>query len=69
VTVALIKYPDNISMDPTALLFGMEDDEPVIQGNALYEELNPDFEDINGGLKTNNPAGNRYVTLVFTCGG
>lgn len=55
-------------MDSTVLLFGMEDDEPVIQGKPLYEELNPDFEDVNGGLKTNNPAGNRYVTLEFTSG-
>lgn len=38
----------------------MEDDSQAIPEIPLYEELNPDFEDVNGGLKTNNLKGNRY---------
>ncbi|KAI2615578.1 hypothetical protein GGS26DRAFT_597166 [Hypomontagnella submonticulosa] len=43
-----------------SILFGMEDDSQAIPEIPLYEELNPDFEDVNGGLKTNNLKGNRW---------
>lgn len=51
--------PLEVTMDEAELAFGLEDDE-IVQDECLYEEIDPDFEDTNGGFKTNNPKDNRY---------
>ncbi|KAL6696675.1 hypothetical protein J3F84DRAFT_304982 [Trichoderma pleuroticola] len=50
-----LRAPSSISTDSEE-----ESTEEIEESDAFYEEENPNFEDIIGGLKTNNPVDNRY---------